>query len=226
VVAAKLSTSLGQQFVIDNRPGAAGNIAGEAVARAAPDGYTVLVMVAGMTINPALYSKLGYNLKRDFSPIGLIASAPLVLAIHPALPAKSVQELVAYAKSHPGQIKYASSGSGSSPHLSAEIFRMQAGIDIVHVPYKGSPQAVTELLAGELFKQQAKIEMSHVPYKGAGPAAIAILSGEVSLSFSAVSSVAQYIKSARLRALAITSNRRSQDFQTVLTMAEAGVPDS
>jgi tripartite-type tricarboxylate transporter receptor subunit TctC len=195
VAVPRLSAAFGQQFVLENRPGAAGNIAAEAVARAAPDGYTLLVIVAGMTINPALYSKLNYDLEKDFDPIGLIASAPLVLAVHPSLPVRSVKDLIAFAKARPGQLNYGSTGSGSSPHLAAEMFRAQAGIDIVHVPYKGTPQAVTDLI-----------------------------SGQVNMMFAATASLMPHAQSGRLRALAVGTARRSLTAPGVPSMAEAGLP--
>jgi tripartite-type tricarboxylate transporter receptor subunit TctC len=195
IIASQLSASLGQQFVLENRPGAAGNIAAEAAARAAPDGYTLLMMVAGMAINPALYSKLNYNIEKDFDPVALAASAPLVLAIHPSLPVRSVRELITFAKAHPGELYFGSSGSGSSPHLAAEMFRMQAGIKIVHVPYKGSPQAVTDLLAGE-----------------------------VSMMFAATSSLIPPIQNGRLRGLAVTSLKPSASAPGLPTLAESGLP--
>ncbi|MBI2293370.1 MAG: tripartite tricarboxylate transporter substrate binding protein, partial [Betaproteobacteria bacterium] len=181
--------------IVENRGGAGGNIGVEAAARMAPDGYTLLTIAAGQTINPALYPKLGYNLEKDFEPIGLMAAAPLVLVVHPSLPVKSVKELIEFAKARPGKLYYASSGNGSSPHLAAEMFKMQAGVDIVHVPYKGSPQAVTDLI-----------------------------SGEVSLVLLAPSSVMPHVQSGRLRALAVCSPQRSVTAPGLPTMAEAGLP--
>ena len=195
IVTAKLAESMGQQFVIENRGGAGGNIGVEAAARTAPDGYTLLTIAAGQAINPALYPKLNYNLEKDFEPIGLIAYAPLILTVHPSLPVKSVRELIEFAKARPGKLYYASSGNGSSPHLAAEMFKAQAGINIVHVPYKGSPQAVTDLIAGE-----------------------------VSLVLLAPSSVMSYVQSGRLRALAVCGRQRSTTAPGLPTMAEAGLP--
>ncbi|MCC6531120.1 MAG: tripartite tricarboxylate transporter substrate binding protein [Burkholderiales bacterium] len=195
ILASSLSASLGAQFVVENRPGAAGNIAAEATARAAPDGYTLLLMVAGMTINPALYSKLNYNIEKDFDPVALVASAPLVLAIHPSLPARDLKELIAFAKARPGELNYGSSGSGSSPHLAAEMLRMQAGINIVHVPYKGSPQAVNDLIAGQ-----------------------------VAMMLAAPSSLMPHIESKRLRGLAVASLKPSDTTPGLATMSEAGLP--
>ncbi len=195
IITAKLAEGLGQQFVIENRGGAGGNIGVEAAARAAPDGYTLLTIAAGQAINPALYPKLNYNLEKDFEPIGLMAFAPLILVVHPSLPVRSVRELIEFAKARPGKLYYASSGNGSSPHLAAEMFKAQAGVNIVHVPYKGSPQAVTDLIAGE-----------------------------VSLVLLAPSSVMPHIKSGRLRALAVCSRQRSVTAPDLPTMAEAGLP--
>lgn len=195
IVTSKLAEGFGQQFVVENRGGAGGNIGVEAAARSAPDGYTLLTIAAGQAINAALYPKLNYNLEKDFEPIGLMASAPLILVVHPSLPVKSVKELIVFAKARPGKLYYASSGNGSSPHLAAEMFKAQAGVNIVHVPYRGSPQAVTDLIAGE-----------------------------VSLVFLAPSSVLSHVRSGRLRALAVCSAQRSVTAPGLPTMAEAGVP--
>jgi tripartite-type tricarboxylate transporter receptor subunit TctC len=167
----------------------------EAGARLPPDGYNLLALSAGQVINTALYPKLNYNLEKDFDAVGLVAAAPLILAVHPSLPVKNVKELIVFAKARPGKLYYASSGNGSSPHLSAEMFRMQAGIDIVHVPYRGSPQAVTDLIAGE-----------------------------TSLVLLAPSSVLPYVQSGRLRALAVASARRSATAPGLPTIAESGLP--
>lgn len=195
IVTSKLAEGFGQQFVVENRGGAGGNIGVEAAARSAPDGYTLLTIAAGQAINAALYPKLNYNLEKDFEPIGLMASAPLILVVHPSLPVKSVKELIVFAKARPGKLYYASSGNGSSPHLAAEMFKAQAGVNIVHVPYRGSPQAVTDLIAGE-----------------------------VSLVFLAPSSVLSHVRSGRLRALAVCSAQRSVTAPGLPTMAEAGLP--
>ncbi len=195
IVTAKLAEGFGQQFVVENRGGAGGNIGVEAAARSVPDGYTLLTIAAGQVINTALYPKLNYNLEKDFEPVGLMASAPLILVVHPSLPVKSVKELIAFAKARPGKLYYASSGNGSSPHLAAEMFKAQAAVNIVHVPYRGSPQAVTDLIAGE-----------------------------VSLVLLAPSSVLSHVRSGRLRALAVCSARRSVTAPGLPTMAEAGLP--
>ncbi len=195
IFTAKLSEIFSQQFVVENRGGAGGNIGVEAGARSPADGYTLLAIAAGQVINTALYPKLNYNLEKDFDAVGLVAAAPLILVVHPSLPVKSVKEFIAFAKARPGKLHYASSGNGSSPHLAAEMFKMHAGVDIVHVPYRGSPQAVTDLIAGE-----------------------------TSMVLLAPSSVLPYVQSGRLRALAVASARRSVTAPGLPTMAEAGLP--
>ena len=195
IIAPKLSAALGQQFVVENLPGAGGNLAGELAARAAPDGHTLLMIPAGMTINPALYAKLSYNLERDFEPVALVSAAPLVFGVHPSLPVRTLKDFIAFAKSRPGALSYASSGNGSSPHLSTEIFKMQAGVDIVHVPYKGSPQGVVDLLAGQ-----------------------------VSLMMAATSSLMPHVQTGRVRGLAVSSRERTASAPGLPTMQEAGLP--
>ena len=195
LIAPRLSEGLGQQLVVENRAGAAGNIGAEVVARAAPDGYTLLIAPASIAISQTLYKKLPFDLVRDFQPVAMLASVPFILVVHPSLPAKDVKELVALAKSRPGQINYASTGSGSSPHLTAEMLKMQARIDVVHVPYKGTPLAVTDLL-----------------------------SGQVSFMFANALSVLPQVSAGRLRALAITSAKRSATTPQLPTMIESGLP--
>jgi tripartite-type tricarboxylate transporter receptor subunit TctC len=191
----RLADTLGQQFVIDNRAGASGNLGAEVAARAAPDGYTLLFTPASVASSQALYQKLGYNLEKDLEPVSLVASAPFVLVVHPSLPVKNVKELIAMAKAKPGQLLYASTGNGGSPHLATELFKLQAKIDIVHIPYKGTPPAVTDLIAGQ-----------------------------VSMMFANTLSVLPYINSGRLHALAISSAKRSAAAPTLPTVAESGMP--
>jgi tripartite-type tricarboxylate transporter receptor subunit TctC len=195
LVTPRLAEALGQQFIVDNRPGAAGNIGAEVASKAMPDGYTLLSASAPIVMSPALYKHLNYNLERDFDPIGLMASAPFVLVLHPSVPAKSVKEFIALARLRPGQLAYASTGSGSTPHLSMELFKAQAGINMVHVPYKGTPQAVPD-----------------------------ILSGQVQAMFANTLSVLPQVKAGRLRALAISSAKRSAAVPELPTVAEAGMP--
>ena len=192
----KLAVALSQQFVVDNRAGAGGVIGAEMAARAAPDGYTLFLGgVASHGIVPNLQPKLGYDPVKDFAPISLIASAPLILVVHPTVPAKNVNELVQLAKSKPGQLNFASNGTGGSSHLAAELFMMMTGIRMVHVPYKGLSPALTDLL-----------------------------SGQVQLMFSSAVAMLPQVRSGRLRALAMTSAKRSAAMPDVPTVAESGVP--
>jgi len=191
LVTPKLTEAFGQQFVSDNRPGAAGNIAAELAARAPADGYTLFAAGAPAAISQTLYPKLGYDLIRDFDAIALVATAPLILVVHPSLPAKSVKALEALARTKRGRLTYASTGNGSTPHLTAELLKMQTGMQIVHVAYKGTPQAVTDLL-----------------------------SGNVTLMFANALSVMPHIQSGRLRALAISSAKRSVSSPDLPTVAE------
>ena len=188
-----LSAALGQSIVIDNRAGASSVIGTELAARALPDGYTLLLITTTFTVNPSLIRKLPYDTIRDFSAISLPVSQANILAVHPAVPAKSVKELVAYAKSKAGHVTYASGGSGSSPHLSGELFRLVAGIDATHVPFKGS-----------------------------GPGVTALLGGQVTLMFAGPLAFEQHIKAGKLRALAVADRKRSSVLPDVPTMAEAG----
>jgi tripartite-type tricarboxylate transporter receptor subunit TctC len=194
VVGAKAGEGLGQQFVVENRPGAASNIAAELVAKAPADGYTLFIGTVANTINATLYRNLPFDFARDFAPVALTTAAPNLLVVHPSLPAKSVKELVALAKSRPGQLTFASSGSGTAPHLSAELFKAMAGVSMLHVPYKGSPPAVIDLLAGE-----------------------------VTLMFSPSSTVLPHVKNGRLRALAVTTAGRIGLLPGLPTVAESGL---
>jgi tripartite-type tricarboxylate transporter receptor subunit TctC len=192
-VTPRLAEALGQPVVIDNRGGAGGVVGAEIAAKSPADGYTLLMGTAGiLTVVPFL-SMVGYSVQRDFAPISVIASVPSLLVVHPSLPAKSVRELVATARSRPGAINYASTGSGTLPHLSAEFLKLRAGIDIVHVPYKGSAPAITDLLGGQ-----------------------------VEMFFANMLSAIPHVASGRLRALAITSPKRSPALSSVPTMIEAG----
>jgi len=192
----KLSESLGQSVINDPRPGAGGAIGAEVAARAAPDGYTLLFGTNSTHgSNPALYARLPYDPVRDFAPIALTVGMPYVLSVHPSLPVTSLKQLIAFAKSKPGQLYYASAGNGSTHHLSGELFKSMARINIVHVPYKGGP-----------------------------PATAATVGGEVSMLFNTVGSVQPSVKSGRLRALAVTTTSRSGALPDVPTMAEAGLP--
>jgi tripartite-type tricarboxylate transporter receptor subunit TctC len=192
----KLGEAWGQQVVVDNRPGAGAIVGTDAVAKAAPDGYTIGIADSGpLAINPALYPHLPYNPARDFAPITMIAKLPFILVVHPSLPANSVAELVALAKKRPGQINYASVGNGSVVHLATELFKTRAGIDLVHVPYKGS-----------------------------APALSGLLSGETSVMFVNLLSSMPLVKAGKLRALATASPKRLIAVPELPTVAEAGVP--
>ena len=196
LVAEKLSASLAQPVVVENRAGASGNIGGEAVAKAAPDGYTVLMATTGvMAINHALFRGLPYDAAKDLEPVVFIASITNVLAVPLDLPAKNVAELVALAKKDPGKLTFASSGAGSSTHLSAELLKSMAGIDVVHVPFKGSGQALIDVVAGR-----------------------------VSMIIDNMPSALPHIKGGKLRALGVTGSKRSGALPDVPTIAEAGVP--
>lgn len=194
VIAPKLAESLGQPVIIDNRVGASGTVGTEAVAKAAPDGYTLLATFASHAQNASLYPKLGYDTVKDFAPITLIATVPNILVINPSLPVKTVKELVVLAKKHPDEILYASIGNGTPAHLSAELFNSMAGI-----------------------------RMTHVPYKGAAASIVALISGETQLTFTTVLVAMPHIKSGRLRALGVASLKRSTVLPDVPTIDEAGV---
>ncbi len=191
------SAALGQQILVDNRGGAGGTIGSEAVAKSTPDGYTLLWGNSGpLAIGPGLYKKLGYDVAKDFEPVSLVATLPFVLFASPLLPANSVTELVAYAKAHPGEINFGSTGVGSGLHLIAELFQSAAGIQIVHVPYKGVAQALPE-----------------------------IMSGKVQIAFNTIPAFLPHVKAGRLKALAIAAQSRSPLLPEVPTMAEAGFAD-
>jgi len=190
--AQKLSEAWGQQVIVDNRPGAAGNIGSELVARSAPDGYTLLMGTVGThSINPSLYTKMPYDHVKDFAPVILVAGVPNVLVVNPEVPIKSVPELIAYAKANPGKLNFASSGSGTSIHLSGELFKAMTGVQMTHVPYKGSAPALTDLVGGQ-----------------------------VQLMFDNLPSSLAFIKAGKLRALAVTSASRAAALPDVPTVAE------
>jgi tripartite-type tricarboxylate transporter receptor subunit TctC len=196
IVGKKMSELLGQTFIIENRPGAGGNIAAELVARSAPDGYTLLMGNNSiLATNASLYNSISYDAVKDFAPISLIGSQANILVVNPSVPAKSVAELIALAKANPTMLNYASSGHGAAAHLSAE-----------------------------LFKAEAKIEMSHIPYKGAAPALQDVMSGQVQLMFATSASVLGQIQSGAVRALAVTTPQRSAILPDLPTVAESGIP--
>jgi tripartite-type tricarboxylate transporter receptor subunit TctC len=186
-----LSERSGQPVVIDNRPGAASNIATEMVVHAAPDGYTFLSVNSSNLINATLYEKLPYDFLRDIEPVASLIRVPLVMEVNPAFPARSIPEFIAYAKANPGKINMASGGNGNSTHVTGELFKMMAGVDLVHVPYRGSPPALTDLLAGQ-----------------------------VQVMFDVMSSSLPYIRSGRLRALGVTTATRSPALPDVPTIGE------
>ena len=195
LLAPAVSKSLGQQVVVDNRAGASGIIGTEAAARAAPDGYTLLINTTPMVTNTLMYSKVPYNVLADFVPITLLATTPSFIGVHPSVPARSVRELLQLAKSRPGALNYASAGVGTNPHIS-----------------------------GELFNYLGKVNIVAVQFKGGGPALIATLSGEVGVAFSAVAGAVNYVKSGRLRALGVTSTKPVVALPGVPTVAESGLP--
>ena len=191
----RLSEALGQQIIIDNRGGAAGNIGAEIAAKSPPDGYTIVFAYSGThSVNPSIYAKMPFK-ESDFTPVIWLASVPQVLVVHPSLPVKNVRDLIALAKTKPGELTYGSSGSGAINHLAGELFNHMSGTRIIHVPYKGG-----------------------------GPAAVALLSGEITTIFGEPASFVQFIKSGKLRAVAVTSARRSLFLPELPTIAETGLP--
>jgi tripartite-type tricarboxylate transporter receptor subunit TctC len=196
IFAAKLSEQLGQQVVVENKPGAGGNLAAAEAARANADGYTLFYNTSAISIAPALYSKIGYDPVLDFAPVALTATVPLVLAVNPGVPAKSVKEFVAYAKANPGKLNYASSGSGTITHLASALFTAQMGIP-----------------------------MQHIPYKGSAPALVDVVGGQTQMMIDTINTVVPYVRDNRLRALAIAITRRSALLPDVPTLEEAaGLP--
>ena len=194
-VGQRLGEALGQPVVVDNRPGAGGTIGGALVARANPDGYTFLLATVAHTMAPGIYKTLPYDFQKDLEPIGMVALTPNVVLVNTSIPAKNVQELIAYIKANPGKVNYGSAGIGSTEHLSGELFRSATGTDISHVPYKGGAPMMTDLIAGQI---QMAIETS----PSANP----------------------HVKSGKVRALAVTSAKRSPAYPGVPTVAESGVP--
>lgn len=194
-VATKLSETLGRQFIVENRPGMAGNIGAEAVARAAPDGYTLLAVIASHASNPAVQKQVNYDLARDFAPISRTVTLSNMLIAHPSLPPRTLKEFIAFAKARPGQLQYASAGVGSMPHLMVELVASMAGLKLQNVPYKGGAPAFNDVLAG------------HLPLMAYGP--------DVALP---------HVRTGRLRAYGVTAARRLEAAPDIPTIAEAGIP--
>lgn len=196
IIAPKLSQSMGQQWVVDNRGGAGGNIATEVVAKAAPDGYTVLMGFAtSLTVNPALYKNLPFNVLRDFQPVAQIGAAQFMMVTHPSVPATSIKEFVTLAKAKPGVLNYSSGGIGTPLHLAAELFKYKAGVKMVHIPYKGGSAAV-----------------------------VAVLNGEAQVLFGSLPAAMPHVKAGKLRALAVTGLKRADVAPNVPTLGESGFP--
>jgi tripartite-type tricarboxylate transporter receptor subunit TctC len=192
----RLSSEWGHPVIVDNRPGAAGNIAAEHVARSPGDGYTLFITTVGIhAIHPSLYSKLPFDAIRDFTPVTNLVMLPTVLTVHPSIPVRTVKDLIALAKKRPGDLHYSSAGSGSQPHLTAELFKTMAGVDLLHVPYKGAAQQLTDLVAGH-----------------------------VALTFATAPSAVPFIKSGQMRAIGVSSGKRASALPDVPTIAEGGVP--
>ena len=195
VIAPKLSEVLGQQVVVENKPGASSIIGSQIVTQAAPDGYTLMMVDSSIYVNPGLRAELPYNTLKDFTSIVHMASAPVILVVHPSVPAQTLVELIALGKAKPESLLYGSGGNGSSPHMAGELFNIAAGVSITHVPYKGTGEALS-----------------------------AVLAGQVPLTYSGISSVRQAVEAGRLRALALTGMQRNAALPNVPTFAESGLP--
>ena len=196
ILAAKLQEALGQSVIVENKPGAGSNIASELVAKSAPDGYTLLVGSIANATNMVVYKNLAFDTLRDLAPVSQLMSAPSVLAVHPSFPAKNLTELIALAKREPGKYAFASTGSGGSPHLAGELLKLRAGIDLIHVPYKGAAPAMSDLLGGQ-----------------------------VQMAFQTALSAVPHLQSGQLRAIAVAASKRLPQLPNVPTMAEAGLAE-
>ncbi|PLC48199.1 ABC transporter substrate-binding protein [Pollutimonas subterranea] len=196
LMAEQLALEMGQPFVVENRPGAGGNIAFDHVSRARPDGYTLLMGPIGLAINPAIYPSLSFDPLKDFAPISLYGGVANILAVNPSVPAKTLKELITYAKENPGKLTQGSSGNGSSSHLAGEMLRAQTGIDFIHVPYKGGAQAMQDLLAGQ-----------------------------ISMLFDQVPAVLPHVKAGKVQALGVSTKERSSGAPDIPTIAEQGLPN-
>ena len=194
IVADKFSERLGQPFIADNRAGANTVVGSEIVARATPDGHTLLIVSASIAVNPSLVRKLPYDTERDFASIGMVAGGPYLMVIHPAVPAKSVSEFIAWAKSQQGKVNYASTGAGSPPHLAAELLKITAGIDMQHIPYKGGGAVLPDLIAGR-----------------------------VSMFFGSIATLRPHVESGRVRAVGMTTAQRAASMPDVPTFVESGL---
>lgn len=195
LIAQKLNEAWGQPVVVDNRGGANGTIGAAVAAKSAPDGLTMLIVPSGFAVNPSIYRNLPFDSTKDLAPVTEIASNPSVLVVHPSFPPRTVKELIAFLKTHPNEINYASSGNGSPPHMMTELFKLMTGT-----------------------------RMTHVPYKGGGPATVAVVAGEVPVYILAPAQAAPFLKSGRLRGLGVTSDKRDPAFPDLPSIAEAGVP--